>query len=397
MTRLLSIATLMAALAGPCGFLAARGVSVVPARLSMAQLGKMLDDLGLNPKANTNKEGKVVDYDLEFQSGTWTMRHWVSISPSGKFLWINTNLAKPLPAEEVSVEALLGLLEQNNDVWPAFVYYVKEVRRLRLGMGIRNEDLTPAKLRKDIDTFTESAKTLMVRFEKESKRVAKHPLLDPEWRYRIELYSVQARPGEKVTTATTRKKKEFIQRVVEVPGTEGKKRTELLVAARDGETFEIHLANKSEAKVGMHLLIDGVNTLGGKRERLGEGRPWILAAKEEYVIPGFILPPKESGGKDVLRLFQFAGVARSVPGRQNFGLIAAAFYAEKTARRLPPGTGDRVALADGLDREESAGGRNLTVREGQEVKVNLATVEFRPGELLGVVRIRYVDERELAK
>jgi hypothetical protein len=177
MTRLLSTATLIAVLAAPCGMPAAEPGGQV----SMAQLGKMLDDLGLNPKANTNKEGKVVDYDLEFQSGTWTMRHWVSISPSGKFLWINTNLAKPLPAEGVSVEALLGLLEQNNDVWPAFVYYVKEVRRLRLGMGIRNEDLTPAKLRKDIDTFTESAKTLMVRYEKESKGgVAKAPDVRPE-------------------------------------------------------------------------------------------------------------------------------------------------------------------------------------------------------------------------
>jgi hypothetical protein len=165
MTRLLSTATLIAALVAPCGLSAAEPGG----RLSMEQLGRMLDDLGLNPKANANKEGKLVDYDLEFQSGTWTMRHWVSISPSGKFIWINTNIAKPLPAEGISVEALLGLLEQNNDVWPAFVYYVKEVRRLRLGMGIRNEDLTPAKLRKDIDTFTESAKTLMVRFEKESK------------------------------------------------------------------------------------------------------------------------------------------------------------------------------------------------------------------------------------
>jgi hypothetical protein len=204
-----------------------------------------------------------------------------------------------------------------------------------------------------------------------------HPLLDPAWPFRIELYTVQARPGETITAATPRKKKEFIQRVVEVPGTDGKKkkRTELLVAARDGEMIEIGVANKSEATVGLHLLVDGLNTLGQKRERLGHGRPWVLHAKKEYVIPGWTLPPKEEGGKDIIRRFQFGDVAKSVAGRQNFtesiGLITAAFYAKS--------------------------GRALGVIEGQEERVKLETADFKAGDLLGVVQIRYVDERELDK
>jgi hypothetical protein len=204
-----------------------------------------------------------------------------------------------------------------------------------------------------------------------------HPLLvmdpDKKFPFRIELYTVQARPGETITDATPRKKKEPVQ--VPVPGPGGKTRTELVVPARDGEIFEIHVSSEYKERAAMMLLVDGLNTLGQKRERLGNGRPWVLGAEKKYAIPGWTLPPRTPGGPDVIKRFQFTDVSKSVAGRQNFGesigLITAALYAEH--------------------------GRALGVGEGPEEERKLETVDFRVGRLLGVVNIRYVDENELNK
>jgi hypothetical protein len=229
----------------------------------------------------------------------------------------------------------------------------------------------------------------------EGQAAVGHPLLDPGWPFRVELYTVQARRGEQITDATPRKKKEFVQREVEAYGPDGKKkkRKELLVAARDGEIFEIHLANKSEERVAMHLLVDGLNTLGKKRERLGQGPPWILDPKKEYRVPGWTLPPEKPGGLDRIRRFQFRNVSKSVLGRQDFseavGLITAAFYAEYEPPKF---------LEDLVKKEGPVTAKEkLMVDEGPEERRMLETTTFRAGRLLGVVQIRYVDERELNK
>jgi len=132
----------------------------------------------------------------------------------------------------------------------------------------------------------------------------------------------------------------------------------------------------------MTLLVDGLNTLGQNRERLGRARSWVLDGEKEYVIPGWYLS-KEKGKQPAkgetfgMRRFQFVDAAKSVAGRQSFGesigLITAAFYSD----------------ADG--------DRTLGVGELPEERRQLETVNFRAGRLLGVVQIRYADEGELKK
>jgi hypothetical protein len=211
----------------------------------------------------------------------------------------------------------------------------------------------------------------------EEQANAGHPLLDRKFPFRIELRTVEARPGEAITEATPRKKKEFVQSRVE--GYSGKKRTELLVAARDDETFEIRVANKSKRRISMLLMVDGLNTLGQERARIGNGRMWILEAGKDYVIPGWTFTPKTPGGSAEIRRFKFVNVAKSVAGRQNFGesigLLTAAIYKEDAnSRSVGLGVGEGVVEMHKLD-----------------------TVNFNAGQLLGVVNIRYVDERELNK
>lgn len=217
-----------------------------------------------------------------------------------------------------------------------------------------------------------------------------HPLLltgDDAFPFRIELWSIDAKPGEEVTADTPRTRKDFVLLRSQSKGAEveGKsKRTELIVAAKEGELFEIRIETRSRNRAAMSLLVDGLNTLGQKRERLGSAWSWVLEPSSEpgqprkYTIDGWHLPKAESAEAGqaadfTVKRFQFVDIAQSVAGRHNFndsiGLITAAFYAEK--------------------------GRALGVGEGPEEQRNLKCAGFQPGRLLGVINIRYVDQREL--
>ena len=103
----------------------------------------------------------------------------------------------------------------------------------------------------------------------------------------------------------------------------------------------------------------------------------MLDPKQDHVIPGWALPSKEGIGHDpkeefTVKRFRFVDVPRAMAGRQRFGesigLITAAFYAEQ--------------------------GKAIAVGEGPEEKRLLETENFKAGRLLGVVQIRYVDEKE---
>jgi hypothetical protein len=208
-----------------------------------------------------------------------------------------------------------------------------------------------------------------------------HPLLNKDFPFRVELWEVQVRPGEEVTSRTPRRRLSWVQVPVEDgPAGKPRRRAELVIPARDGQVFEVRVANKAKHRVAMTLLVDGINSLGQRRERLGQAWSWVLDGEQEYTIEGWYLPKTAKarpgvGADFTLKRFQFVDVARSVAGRQRFGesvgLITAAFYAEF--------------------------GRSLGVGEGPEEQRRLRTTAFVPGRLLGVVHLRYVDARELDK
>ncbi len=226
-----------------------------------------------------------------------------------------------------------------------------------------------------------------------AQSVQDHPMLrtgDEAFPFRIEVWSIEAKPGDEIDDNAPRKRKDFVLMTPKRPaGTDGEpKRTELLVAAKEGELFEIRVNTTYRDQAAMTLLVDGINILGQKRERLGKAWSWVLnpaatpGETQTYAFEGWYLPksdsatanPGETAGFTVKR-FKFVDLADSVAGRHSFtdsiGLITAAFYAQR--------------------------GRMLGVGEGPEEQRNLKCVDFQPGRLLGVINIRYVDERDLQR
>ncbi len=136
------------------------------------------------------------------------------------------------------------------------------------------------------------------------------------------------------------------------------------------------------------VLVDGLNTLPqketvkgvmttrwGQRVSLDEARAWVLDPQQARVnaIRGFVT---ETGVDGKLKEFVVVDADQSLAARKQFtdqiGLITAAFYTPTSGARS-------IGTAAGEDQNADLGERN----------------GLRPGNLLGVIHIRYVDPSAL--
>lgn len=162
---------------------------------------------------------------------------------------------------------------------------------------------------------------------------------------------------------------------------EGKRRPiefkngEAVVTVARHQPFEIHVENQSSDQVMMRLLVDGFNTLPQDGEampqvHLDDARPWILEPAFHARVPGFV---KRTGTAGEYAEFLVVDASRSLASRRDFteqlGLVTAAFYRPKSSRRGVGVTPGALKSAD------------FVVRQG-----------FVPGDLLGVIQIRYQDD-----
>jgi TolB-like protein len=100
----------------------------------------------------------------------------------------------------------------------------------------------------------------------------------------------------------------------------------LYVPAVPGKPYRIRLANRSDRAVAVALLVDGLNSIGQKREVPGEGLKWVLRPGREVELRGWQM------GTTTAKEFVFASAGESLAARQGFsgdiGLLTAAFYRE---------------------------------------------------------------------
>jgi len=192
-----------------------------------------------------------------------------------------------------------------------------------------------------------------------------HPLADPQFPFRIGLHvNGKERPG-----------------II--------KGNDYIIPLRKGEVYEIHIENRGNQQVMMRLLVDGLSTLPQPDSEsessargivayrvaapvnLEDARPWVLDPRRsrKNAVRGFV---SETGPQGKLLQFTVVDAAQSLAARQQYteqlGLITAAFYAPMSQdRSVGTGAGEQKFEA-------------LTEHGG-----------LRPGNLLAVVHLRYVD------
>ncbi len=124
-----------------------------------------------------------------------------------------------------------------------------------------------------------------------------------------------------------------------------KDKKDLYVPADAGQAYSIRLNNKSEGRVVVALLIDGLNTIGQTRDCPSEALKWVLNPGQTANIKGWQMDDATA------HQFVFKTAAESVAARQKFcddiGLITAVFYKEK-GKRGTLGTGDGANIESAI-------------------------------------------------
>lgn len=185
------------------------------------------------------------------------------------------------------------------------------------------------------------------------------------------------------------------------------------VPVQDGETYEIRVENRSGQKRLMRLLVDGLNTLpekdydsgvmkevSARRMSLSNARSWVLDPASQppggYGIRGFV---SSTGAEGSLDRFKIVSAEKSLAAQQQFtsdiGMITAAFYAPYEPPKIVRRSRDNTLGSSGPMTTGSPG--PFGTGRGERTQERLETAQAKPGNLVAVVHIRYIDYPGFAK
>ena len=131
--------------------------------ITTEQLGQMLETMGLSPRANKNKEGKILGYYVEqtVKAGKANFYFTVSGTGSETTVWVDTNVAVFGDQNPATVSMLTGLLAEQDNLWPAYFVYYPKTKILQLAMPLQNANPTAAMIRKTMDDFAAKCNTVL--------------------------------------------------------------------------------------------------------------------------------------------------------------------------------------------------------------------------------------------
>jgi hypothetical protein len=140
---------LSGALAGAAGAPSA-GSASAPGRLDGPGLRAALATLGYPAREVRNEAGVEYEIVLRLRTGAAVTTR-VTLSKDGSLVWLVAWLKKIPPGRTVSGNAVLDMLGENDAIGPTHFSYNERVRWFFLNSPVINQDLTPDRLRGEID------------------------------------------------------------------------------------------------------------------------------------------------------------------------------------------------------------------------------------------------------
>lgn len=110
-------------------------------------LKSTLDGLGYEPKALSK------GFLVALKKDSWTINMQLVLSPDQTKLGINANLGAIEKMEDVPAATWLALLQENANIDPSSFYVDKDQKKLYLHRVLDNRAITPAYIRKQVETF----------------------------------------------------------------------------------------------------------------------------------------------------------------------------------------------------------------------------------------------------
>ena len=140
---------LSGALAGAAGAQPA-GSASAPGRLDGPGVRAALATLGYPAREVRNEAGVEYEIVLRLRTGAAVTTR-VTLSKDGSLVWLVAWLKKIPPGRTVSGTAVLDMLVENDAIGPTHFSYNERVRWFFLNSPVINQDLTPDRLRGEID------------------------------------------------------------------------------------------------------------------------------------------------------------------------------------------------------------------------------------------------------
>lgn len=116
--------------------------------IGTADLGKMLRDIGYNPKSLSPDV-----FQVTVEREHWPVHVMLSLSTDGQRIWLESKFAPIEDPELVASSAWKGLLVANDKIGPAHFAFDSNDRRVHLYKSIENRTVLKEKLIKEIDIF----------------------------------------------------------------------------------------------------------------------------------------------------------------------------------------------------------------------------------------------------
>ena len=120
------------------------------ARLDAAGLRAALGAIGYQPREVRNETGPEYEIVMRLRTGA-AITTRVTLSKDGSLVWLVAWLRKLPPGRTISGNAVLDMLVENDAIGPAHFSYNERVRWFFLNSPVVNQDLTPDRLRGEID------------------------------------------------------------------------------------------------------------------------------------------------------------------------------------------------------------------------------------------------------
>ncbi|MBA4190359.1 MAG: hypothetical protein C0467_20420 [Planctomycetaceae bacterium] len=147
-------------------------------KVTVEELGQMLETMGYSPRPATDKDGKVVGYWVELTRGSITIRVLLDVAPSGTVVWVAANMIQFNDKTPASVDILLGLFAEQNKLWPAYLVFYPKTKMLELAMPLYAQELTPATVRTGLESYLNNVMLVLETYKAvKAKELA--PTADP--------------------------------------------------------------------------------------------------------------------------------------------------------------------------------------------------------------------------
>lgn len=115
-------------------------------------LGKMLKDLGFNPKESKTKTQ--TSYTVDKTISGWDFHYWVTLSPDRTKFWILQNLLT-IP-DDTPRERFMDLLEANSIWGPSHFRYLIQYKMIVMARARDNLGITQQVLKDELDFYGQS-------------------------------------------------------------------------------------------------------------------------------------------------------------------------------------------------------------------------------------------------